>query len=233
LIQDSAFFQAFGVSVERVVLGGALNFLMTVLMAYPLSKQTRDFPARTYYIWYVVFALLFNGGLIPWYITIKSLHLLDTIWALVLPQAVPVFNVILLMNFFRSLPRELEEAAWMDGAGPWYILWRIYVPLSLPALATVTLFSMVWHWNSFFDGLIVMNNPRNYPLQTYIQQLVLQVNGTNISQMTPDQIARIMQTSGATLNAAKLIIAMIPILAVYPFLQRFFIKGIVLGSVKE
>lgn len=233
MLQDPAFFRAFGVSLERVALGGGLNFLLTVLMAYPLSKAVHDFPARQYYIWFVVFTLLFSGGLVPWYMTISSLHLLNTIWALVLPTAVPVFNVILLMNFFRSLPPELEEAAWMDGAGPWYILWRIYVPLSLPALATVTLFSMVGHWNSFFDGLILMNDPRNYPLQTYIQQLVIQNNGVNFSQMTSDQIKALLETSNATLNAAKLIIAMVPILLVYPFLQRFFIKGIVLGSVKE
>jgi putative aldouronate transport system permease protein len=233
LLQDQAFFQAFFVSIKRVVLGCSLTLVLTILMAYPLSRDPRDFPARKFYIWFVVATMLFNGGLIPWYITINYLHLLDTIWALVFPYAVPVFNVILLMNFFRGLPRELEEAARVDGAGPWYIMWRIYVPLSLPALATVTLFNIVGNWNSFFDGLILMNNPANYPLQTYIQQLVIQVNGTNLSQMTPDEIAQLMQVSSATLNAAKLIIAMLPILVIYPFLQRFFISGIVMGSLKE
>lgn len=233
LLQNSGFFKAFMISVERVVLGGVLTFFLTILMAYPLSRSVQEFPARRYYIWAVVFTMLFNGGLIPWYMTIAHLGIINTIWALVLPGAVPVFNVILLMNFFRNLPKELDEAARLDGAGPWYICWKIFVPLSVPALATVTLFSFVNQWNAFFDGFILMNNPDNYPLMTYIQQLVDQSQLTQLSQLTPSQIAQITQTSGPSLNAAKFIIGMIPMLAVYPFLQRYFIKGIVLGANKE
>jgi len=231
LLSDHKFFTAFGVTLKRVALGGALHFLMTVLMAYPLSREPDKFRSRNIYMWIVIFTMLFSAGLIPWYIVIQKLSMLDTIWALVLPGAVPVFNVILLMNFFRGIPKDLEEAAAMDGVGHTYMLFKIFIPISMPALATVTLFSIVGHWNSFFDGLILMNHASNYPLQTYIQQLVVQIN--NMSRMSPEEIKQIMQISSKTLNAAKIVISMIPILVVYPFLQRFFIHGIVLGSVKE
>ena len=233
LFNGGGFFRAFGISVERVILNGVLGFFLTILMAYPLSKSPRDFPARRIYIWVVVFTMLFNGGLIPWYITIAHLGLINTIWALVLPGALPVFNVILLVNYFQSLPKELDEAARLDGANPWYVCWKIYVPLSLPALATVTLFSIVGQWNSFFDGFILINNPHNYPLMTFIQQLVVETQAANLSILTPSQIAELSRTSGPSLNAAKYMIGMIPMLVIYPFLQRYFIRGIRLGSTNE
>ncbi|MBP1996000.1 carbohydrate ABC transporter permease [Paenibacillus eucommiae] len=230
LLEDSHFFRAFGISLQRIALGCTINFVLTALMAYPLSRSVKQFKHRNVIMWFIVFTMMFSGGFIPWFMTIKSYHLLDTIWALVLPGAVPVFSVILLMNFFRSIPKELEEAGEMDGAGPWYMLLRIYLPLSVPALATITLFSIVGHWNSFFDGLILMNKPANYPLQTYIQQLVVQIN---MDEVSPENLRLLAKLSNKTLNAAKIIISMIPILLVYPFLQRYFIHGIMLGSVKE
>jgi len=233
ILDDDKFFRAFGVSVKRVVLGGVLNFILTVIMAYPLSLENKQFRGRNLYMWYLVFCMLFSGGMIPLYMTITTLGMQNTIWSLVIPGAVPIFNIILIMNFFRSLPKELNEAAVVDGAGPWYTLMRIYIPLSLPAMATVTLFSIVGHWNSFFDGLIYMSKPENYPLQTYIQQLVVSISPEAMSNLTSDQLIQLMKASDKTLNAAKLMVAMIPILLIYPFLQRYFVHGIVLGSVKE
>ncbi|MCC3373545.1 carbohydrate ABC transporter permease [Cohnella sp. REN36] len=230
ILEDAQFFRAFGVSVKRVLLGGAINLILTVLMAYPLSKA---FPGRHTYMWYMVFCMLFSGGLIPSYVVVTSLGLQNSIWALVIPGAVPIFNVILIMNFFRNLPKELHEAAYVDGAGPWYTLLRINLPLSLPGLATVTLFSIVGHWNSFFDGLIYMSKPDNYPLQTYIQQLVIVIDPQQMQNLSTDQLIQMMKVSNKTLNSAKLVVAMIPILLVYPFLQKYFVHGIVLGSVKE
>lgn len=231
LLEDGQFFHAFLISVERVLLACSLTFITTVLMAFPLSRESADFPARRYYVWFLVFTMLFNGGLIPWYMTISKMGLINTIWALVLPYAVPQFNIILVMNFFRNLPKELHEAAYVDGANPWYILWRIYIPLSMPALATVTLFTFVSHWNSFFDGLILMNSASQYPLQTYIYELQIQIQ--NMGQLTSQQLEQLGSISNSTLNAAKLVIDMLPVLVVYPFLQRYFITGITLGSVKE
>lgn len=230
IMEEPHFLNSFFVSVKRVLLGGAINFVLTILMAYPLSRSTKEFPYRNAYMWFMLFTMLFSGGIIPLYLTVKSLGLFNTIWALVLPGAVPVFNVILLMNFFRNMPKELSEAGYMDGAGPWYMMLKVFVPLSLPSLATVTLFSIVGHWNAFFDGMIFMRSAENYPLQTYIQQLVVNLN---IVELDSSQAELLMKVSDKTLNAAKIVVSMVPILIVYPFLQKYFIHGIMLGSVKE
>jgi putative aldouronate transport system permease protein len=230
LINDPVFLNSFLVSIKRVLVGGAINMFLCIIMAYPLSREQRAFRFRNVYMWTIVFTMLFNGGLIPWYMTIRTVGLIDKFWALVLPGAVNVFNIILLMNFFRSVPKELEEATAIDGAGPWYTLWKIFVPISMPAIATITLFTVVGHWNSFFDGLILMNKPSHYPLQTYIQQLVVQIDLQNINDV--EQLKQMMTISNKTFNAAKIFVSMIPILLVYPFLQRYFVTGIVLGSVK-
>jgi putative aldouronate transport system permease protein len=223
-----AFRSAFVVSVQRVILGTLVNMVLTVLVAYPLSKENSVFPSRTVYTWFFIVTMLVGGGLIPLYMVVRWTGLLDSIWALVLPNAVPVFNVVLLMNFFRGLPRELEEAAFVDGASHWEVLFRIYLPLSMPALATLTLFSFVMHWNSWFDGLIFMNSPENYPLQSYLQTLVI---GQDLSQFSMDPTL-LQLVSNDTFKAAQIFIGALPILLLYPFLQRFFVKGIVLGSVK-
>ncbi|UUZ96320.1 carbohydrate ABC transporter permease [Paenibacillus sp. P25] len=230
IMGDHKFFNSFWISIQRVVLGASLNFVVTVLMAYPLSKNAKDFPMRNVFMWILVFTMLFNGGLIPWYQTVKALGLINSIWALVLGNSVPMFNVILVVNYFRNLPKELEEAALVDGAGPWYMLIRVFIPLAVPVLATVTLFSIVYHWNEFFNGLVLMSKADHYPLQTYIQRLVVIIDANTMNE---DQIKRLSELSNQTLNAAKIFIAMIPVLIVYPFLQRFFIHGITLGSVKE
>lgn len=230
ILEDEQFFRSFTNSVYRVLLGGGINLVLTVLMAYPLSKNTRVFPQRNVYMWYLAFSMLFGGGLIPSYLLINELKLLDTIWALVLPGAVPIFNVIILMNYFKSLPDELEEAAHIDGANPWVILFRIFVPLAIPSIATVTLFSIVGHWNAFFDGIIYMNHSENLPLQSYLQQLVVEIRNT--STMSPEELQRMRDLASKNFNAAKVFVSMIPILAVYPFLQKYFVTGLVLGSVK-
>lgn len=232
LLADTQFFKSFWISIQRVFLGAALNFIVVPLMAYPLSKSAKDFKGRNVLMWTVVFTMLFNGGLIPLYLTVQKLGLMNSVWALVLVGGAQtiVFNIILTINFFRNLPKSLEEAALVDGAGPWYILFKLFIPLSIPVLATVSLFSIVYHWNEFLYGLIFMTREEFYPLQTYIQQLVVSVDP---STMTEDQYKRLSEMSNKTLDAAKIFIAMIPVLVVYPFLQRYFIHGITLGSVKE
>ena len=154
--------------------------------------------------------------------------LLDSIWVLILPGAVTMWDIIIMMNFFRGLPPELSEAATVDGASHWDILWRIYVPLSAPALATITLFATVMHWNSWFDGLVFMKSPSNYPLQTYLQTTIL---GRDFSELIRDPLAFAM-LSERSVKSAQIILAMIPVLAIYPFLQRYFVKGLTLGSIK-
>lgn len=230
ILRDEKFWQAFGISLQRVALGGLLNFFLAIITAFPLSRTVRAFPARNIFMWLFVMGMILNVGLVPWYLTISNYGLIDSIWALVLPTAIPVWNVIILMNFFRNIPKEMDEAARIDGANPWQLLWSIYLPTSLPAMATITLFSLVGHWNSFFDGLILMNNPDNYPLQTYIQQLVIAQRTIQQSSSSAQLLGKL---SNNTLNAAKLFIAIVPILMVYPILQRYFVRGIMLGAVKE
>lgn len=141
----------------------------------------------------------------------------------------PIFNVILLMNFFKSVPKSLEEAAELEGCNKWQILFKIYIPISLPALATISLFSIVGHWNDFFGGLLYINKAANYPLQTYIQQLTVDI--TKVTN--PAQLQSIADISNKTLNAAKIVVSTIPLLIIYPFLQKYFVTGMVMGSVKE
>jgi len=229
ILNKPQYLTAFGVSVQRLVLGTVISMVITIITAYPLSKENRSFQFRTIYAWFFVFTILFSGGLIPWFMTIRQLGMMDTLWALVLPGAVSVFNIILLLNFYRGLPKELDESARMDGAGHFRTLWSIIVPLSLPALATVGLFTMVLHWNSWFDGLILMNRPEHYPLQSFLQTIVIQRDMRFISA---DDVELLKLISDRTSSAAQIFVASVPILLVYPFLQRFFIKGIVMGSVK-
>ncbi len=230
LLREAAFLKAFIVSLKRVLLGTSLNMLFTVLIAYPLSKEVSVFKKRTLYAWFFVLTILFSGGLIPTYQTVNETGLLNSIWALIIPSAVPVFNVILLLNFFRGLPKELEEATFMDGAGHWIALWKVYVPLSTPALATITLFTIVSHWNSWFDGLIYMNSPDKYPLQSYLQTVIIQ---KNFSELTEADLKTLKEISDRTIKAAEIFLGALPVIVVYPFLQKYFIKDIVLGSVKE
>ena len=230
IMKDSMFFNSFWISIQRTVLGTAVTLAVLILMAYPLSKTRHDFRPRDVVMWIVIFCMLFNGGTIPWYITVKNYHLIDSIWALVLGGSLPVFNLILMVNFFRGIPRDLEEAAVVDGAGPWKILFMVIVPCSIPVIATIVLFIGVYHWNEFFQGLVLTTNESHYPLQTYIQQLVVNIQTSTLSK---DQIENLFKLSNKSLNAAKVFIAMIPMLVVYPFLQRYFISGIMLGAVKE
>ncbi len=230
IVGDAQFFHSFWVSIQRVVLGTGAELAATLLMAYPLSKSARQFAPRNVIMWFLIFAWLFSGGLIPWYQTMKSIGMINNIWGLVLGNSLPIFNVILAVNFFRNLPKEIEEAALIDGASPWQIFLQIYLPLSKPMIATIALFSMVYHWNEFFNGLVLSTRQAYYPLQTYIQQQIVVINTTALTQ---DQIQQLNEISNQTLNAAKIFIAMIPILLIYPFLQKYFIQGITLGSVKE
>ncbi|MCM1297720.1 MAG: carbohydrate ABC transporter permease [Muribaculaceae bacterium] len=233
MLSDSLFWHSFLVSVLRVIVGSALNILMCVMMGYPLSKSPKVFKGKQIYIWFLIFTMLFNGGMIPTYIVMRNLHLLDTFWALVLPGAVPIFNVILIMNFFKTLPPALEESAFLDGANPWQIMWKIYVPLSKPSIATVALFSMVAHWNSFMDGKLYITDKMKMPLQTYIQSLSASVSVNDMATLSADEIADRLSMSSLSFNSAKALVAIVPLLIIYPFLQRYFVSGIVVGAVKE
>ena len=231
LINESTFLTAFWISLQRVFLAIAISVSITILMAYALSKSSQAFRGRNIYLWVLVFTMLFNAGTIPWYMAIRTAGILDTIWALVLPCAVSAYNIILMMNFFKGIPPALEEAALVDGAGPWRTLVQIYIPLSKPSIATITLFTVVYHWNNFYDGLVLMSRPSHYPLQTYIYKLTVTIDVRTVTDI--ETLKEMLKVSGLTLNASKLVVSMVPILLVYPFLQRYFVTGLTLGSVKE
>ena len=225
----AAFWQAMFISVLRVFVGVGLNMLFCIVCAYPLSKEKSQFRMRTFYSWYFFLTMLVSGGLIPLYMVIRQTGLMGTFWALVIPGAVPVYNIILLLNFFRQTPKELEEAAIIDGASQWRIMWQIYVPTSTAALATVALLSTVYHWNEWFNGILYMKTPDQYPLQSYLRTIVIDMKLTNMGANDWQALALV---SDKTVKCAQIFLASLPILVAYPFLQRYFVKGMVLGSVK-
>ena len=233
IMEDRQFWRSFGISVFRVASGLVVNLVLIVLMAYPLSKTKREFRGRNIYMNLLIFAMLFSGGMIPTYLVVKKLHLLNTVWALVLPGAVPIFSVIMVMNFFMGVPKSLEEAAVIDGATPLQVLTKVYIPCSKPVIATIALFSIVGNWNDFFGGLIYMTKVRNYPLQTYIQTLSVKLEDMLNSGGSLSSLINAMEVSSQNLNAAKIVVSVVPLLLIYPLLQRYLITGIVMGSVKE
>ena len=233
ILSDGQFWRSFVISVIRVILALALNLAVTVPMAYAMTKSKKEFRARNIYMNLLIFAMLFNGGMIPAYILVRNLGLLNSIWSLVLPGALPIFNVIMLMNFFLGIPKSLEEAALMDGASPFQVLIKIMVPCAKPSIATVSLFSIVGSWNDFFSGLIYMQKVENYPIMTYIQSLNVDIQELLKSGASSSALENVTELSNRNLNAAKIVVAVIPLLLIYPILQKYLITGMVMGSVKE
>ncbi|NIK68234.1 carbohydrate ABC transporter permease [Paenibacillus sp. BK720] len=220
--------QSIKVSLYVTVVGTAVNLFFTVTMAYALSK--RSLMGRNTVLNLIVFSMLFGGGLIPTYLVVRDLHLLDSFWALMLPGAISAFNLIIVKNFFQELPAELEEAAKIDGCTELGLLWKIVLPLSMPVLATFTLFYAVGHWNNFYSALLYINDPQKWPLQVMLRQIVLlsQTAAGDINSMDPNFVAPPDQS----IKMAVIVIGTIPILLVYPFLQKHFAKGVLIGSVK-
>jgi len=228
---NGKFFPALLISIERIALGVSVNVVLMIMAAYPLSKTKAQFRARNVLMFYFAVTMIIGGGLIPTYILVTKLGLLNSIWALVLPWALPVWTMIILMNFMRSMPQEIEEAALVDGAGVIYRLVTVLLPLLKPALATVALFCAVGHWNDWFSGLIYMQNPSRYPLQTYLQGLLLKMEEM-MRTAGIDYVRLLSQLNVRTGRAAQLFMGALPMMVLYPFLQKYFTKGLVIGSVK-
>jgi putative aldouronate transport system permease protein len=225
LLSDPAIQHAYGNTLLYTVLGTCVNILMTTLCAYPLSR--RNFYGRASLSLFVVFTLFFDGGLIPRYMVVHSLGMINQIWAVLIPTAINVFNMILMRTFFEEIPDALHESATVDGAGEWKILYKIILPLSLPVMATMVLFYSVAHWNSFFHALIYFNHKSLYPLQILLRNIV--IDGDLTSQSTDAGAATVMAQN---LKYAFVMVAIVPILVVYPFVQKYFVQGAMLGSVK-
>ncbi|GIO68757.1 carbohydrate ABC transporter permease [Paenibacillus cookii] len=220
--------KSIGVSVYVTVVGTLVNLFFTVTMAYSLAK--RGLYGRNLVLNLVIFSMLFGGGMIPTYLVVKELHLLDSLWALMLPGAISAFNLIIVKNFFQEIPKEIEEAGRIDGCSELGLLWRIVLPLSMPVLATFTLFYAVGHWNDFFSALLYINDPGKWPLQVMLRQIVLlsQAAAGDLNSMDPNFV----KPPDQSIKMAVIVVGTLPILCVYPFLQKHFAKGVLLGSVK-
>ncbi|MDU7472436.1 MAG: carbohydrate ABC transporter permease [Paenibacillus macerans] len=219
--------RSIGVSIYVTLVGTIVNLFFTVTMAYPMAR--RNLMGRNLILNLVIFTMLFGGGMIPTYLVIRDLQLLDTLNSLILPGAISAFNLIIVKNFFQELPPELEDAAKIDGCNELGLLWRIVLPLSKPVLATFTLFYAVGHWNNFFSALLYINDPAKWPLQVMLRQIVMlsQAAG-DINSMDPTFV----QPPEQSIKMAVIVVGTIPILCVYPFLQKHFAKGVLLGSIK-
>lgn len=228
IFSTNTIMKSIGVSMYVTILGTAVNLFFTVTMAYPLAR--RSLMGRNTVLNLVVFSMLFGGGMIPTYLVIRELALLDSYWALILPGAVSAFNLIIVKNFFQELPPGLEEAAKIDGCTELGLLWRIVLPLSKPVLATFTLFYAVGHWNDFFAALLYINNPEKWPLQVLLRQIVLlsQAAAGDLNAMDPNFV----KPPDQSVKMAVIVIGTVPILLVYPFLQKHFAKGVLIGSIK-
>ena len=234
ILGDSAFLRTFANSTLRVVVGVSLSLLLMVITAYPLSRDKVHMPGRTVFKVIMLFGMMFSGGLIPTFLAYRDLGLYDSFWVLVIPGALNVFSTIVIINYFRGIPDELWEAAMLDGASHLQVLFRIFIPISTPVLATVTLFSAVGHWNSWFDGLLYLKKAEAWPLQTYLYGMVITGRLQHQSAAGAQRAGQLFQEATPDgLATAMLLIAAIPIMAVYPFLQRYFVHGLTLGSVKE
>jgi putative aldouronate transport system permease protein len=226
---DQLFKGAFAISIARVSTGVILQVLLAMLTGYALSRDRLNLPGLGVMKGVMLFSMLFSGGLIPVFLAYKTLGLLNHFAVLILPGAFNVFFAVLVANYFRGLPVELSESAFLDGASHFDVLFRVYMPLSLPSLATVALFSAVGHWNAWFDGIIFLRQTESWPLQSYLYSKVTTAIMLQTRQYDPELLRSMTPLA---LRAALIVMAAIPIMLVYPFLQRYFVHGLTLGALK-
>ncbi|MBO9609977.1 MAG: carbohydrate ABC transporter permease [Paenibacillaceae bacterium] len=222
------FLSAFKISLFITIVGTLASLLLTVVTAYPLSK--RDLPGVNVLVLLFVITMLFSGGLIPTYLLVKQLGMLNHLSSLVVPGLVNVFNLLLIKNYYESLPESLEESARMDGASNMRIIFRIVLPLSAPVIATISLFYAVAYWSDWFQAMIYINTPALKPLQLYLRDIVLEATSDPLDATR--NLDQLLNLSPEGIRNATVILSTVPILLVYPFLQKHFIKGILIGSVK-
>ena len=218
--------RAFANTVVYTALGVSINLLMTVVMAYPLSKS--QLLGRNVFLKMVMFTMFFSGGTIPTFLLVKDLHLLDSIWSLVLPNAIWTMEMLIMVSFFRSLPASLFESAYLDGASEYRILWQIAVPLSKASIASIAMFFFMGHWTSYFVPMIYLNSSEKFPLQLILRSMLLEDSENMTAKMG-------IETAAVTPTAVKnavIVVTMVPVMLVYPFVQKYFVKGVMIGSIK-
>ena len=235
ILSNKQYFQSFGITIGRVVLGWLINLVLIVLVAYPLSKDDpRIFRCRKYYTWFFLVTMVFNGGLIPTYLVVSKLGLINTRWAMIIPGAMSVYNMIVTRTYFmNSIPPSLQEAATLDGASSFQYLVRVVLPLSKPILAVIGLYYAVGHWNDFYSALIYLYDDSLLPLQSFLRDILMSTKLTlnNTSSMDMATVAAKAQLA-QTLKYSVIIVSTVPVLCIYPFIQKYFVKGVMIGSVK-
>jgi putative aldouronate transport system permease protein len=229
IIQQSMFWLGYKNTLIYTIGGTAIGLVMTTMCAYPLSKK--HIMGRKFILKFLVFTMYFGGGLIPSYLLVKSLHMIDTVWSIIIPGAISTYNLLVMKTFFEGLPQSLEEAASIDGMNQFQILLKIVLPLSMPIMATIGLFIAVSHWNDWFGPLIYLNNDGLYPVTLFLRNVVMGSQMASKSGQMMDSSAS--QVLPQSLQAATVMLVTVPILCIYPFIQKYFVKGVMIGAIKE
>lgn len=231
IFSTPTFVRSLLVSIYITVVGTFINILFTGITAYALAHK--NIMGRRIIMLGITFTLLFNGGMIPNFLVVRSMNLLDTLWSLLIPGAISAYNLILMKNFFQQLPKELEESAKIDGYNELAIFFKIIVPVSTPAIATFTIFYAVGHWNTFFNALMYINDSQKWPVQVLLRQtVIMSQGGLGDADAISQQMAEKFIVPPETVKLATIVISTVPILLIYPFFQKHFTQGLMLGSVK-
>lgn len=230
VFSDSRVLQALKITFLKTTIGTVVNVLFTAMVAYPLSKK--HLRCRRLYMAIGTITMFFSGGLIPTFLLFKNINLLNNFWVYVIPAAFNFFNLLIFVNFFKEIPAAMEEAAKIDGANDFVIFRKIILPVSKPVLATIALFSGVGQWNDYFGGLMFMTNRTDLePIQTYLYRMIAQVQSSQM--MSAVDSINTSNTTSTSIKLAAMVITIVPICCVYPFLQKYFVKGMMVGAVKE
>jgi putative aldouronate transport system permease protein len=224
IFSTDVIFKSLGVSIFVTFVGTSLSLIATMLLAYGLSRKYLI--GRSFFNFMIVFTMLFSGGMIPGFLLVKNLGLIDTYWALIIPGLIDAFNFIIMRNFFQALPESLEESAKIDGANDLTVFFKIYLPLALPSIATIGLFYAVNYWNTYMSAILYINDAAKWPIQILLRQIVIISSG-----IQSDPTINVVPPA-ASIKMAVIVVATVPMLLVYPFVQRYFIKGALIGSVK-
>ncbi|AWV33746.1 MULTISPECIES: carbohydrate ABC transporter permease [Paenibacillus] len=227
ILGDTSIWRAFMVSIFITVVGTLINLILTASLAYPLSRS--EYSMRKGVLILILITMIFHAPLIPNYMVIKNLHLIDSLWVLIIPSAISAYNLFIMRSFFSALPTELIDSARMDGAGELRTMWSVILPLSKPVMATMGLFYAVSHWNSYSSALYFINTRALYPLQLRLREIVL----SNDLGQAGSLLENVNEVSPAGVQMAVIVVSVIPIIIVYPFLQKYFIKGMLIGSIKS
>lgn len=228
VFQTSGIMTAMGVTVLKTLLGTVIHVFFTAMVAYAFSR--RELIGRKVYMLIGTVTMFFGGGLIPYFLLIRDLHLFDSFWVYIFPAMFSFWDLIIFLTFFREIPDGLEEAAKLDGANDFKIFYKVIIPVSMPVIATIALFHGVYQWNDYFTGVIFINNPDLQPIQTYLYRIVAQSSSNQMISAMPAGVAQTVTSQ--SLKLATMIVTTVPIVFVYPFLQKYFVKGFMIGSIK-